>query len=253
MKERRFYKNTFEVMKNIDLDENLKNKLQFIINQKVTVDSSNLKNDYWPTEDWISFSLKRNQDLNQIRCRAILGSVIHTNLLCYSYISQFTQLPFEFIKELIFISSPYFSFRYYNQKTIDFYNELCAKNIKNQNKLISSWAESKNNYPEDIDPLLINRIINLKLKKKHIGFHKFVFNDLLRFQNSGKEILEFYKENIFDESTVWVKDMSIIRYIEKYGCAVDAPIYKKKKEEYDLLHNNDEDDLYDREMFDFYE
>ena len=77
-------------------------------------------------DHWIDFSL-HPQSEDDIRKVAIYNEVNHLSVLCYSFVCSYSVLSEEFIEELIFITSPFFSFEYYNKRYINLVCSIVAK------------------------------------------------------------------------------------------------------------------------------
>ena len=189
----------------------------------------------WSISDWSSFSLHPQLE-KDIRRRAIIDTLYNNEMICMAYIAQHSQLSLSFIKELLFISSPFFEFKYYNSDVIKWYSEFLNSDKKNRKKIIRGYLEGKTPYPNDNVKEFILSISDKILKRSWINYSKLDIFTLLEYQNIGIKIYNTYK--VFIESTVKnassgragnSKFKTIVNEVLAFGCSRYAPEYYNRK------------------------
>ena len=189
----------------------------------------------WSISDWSSFSLQPQPE-KDIRRRAIIDTLYNNEMICMAYIAQHSQLTIEFIKELLYIASPFFKFEYYNQEVIDWYSEFLNSNKSDRKKIIRKYLNGTTPYPNETVKSFINYISESVLNKSWINYSKLDIFTLLEYQNIGYKIFETYKEFIISSMKKAVtgricngKFKTIVKEVLAFGCSRYAPLYAKRK------------------------
>lgn len=154
------------------------------------------KNKEWSIDTWLSFSLAPQSE-EDIRRRALIDAVYDIHPLCYSYICQSSILSEKFIKELLFITSPLFSFSYYNEKYIDIVNKIIAIPLYNRRKKIDLFITENRN---DLCDEFINKLQKFKQSIRQLEDFKLDWYTIINYQNISREFVNNYIDAL-DERT----------------------------------------------------
>ena len=196
----------------------------------------------WPVSDWSDFSLKINRDEYDIRRRAIIDSVYNNEMICLAYIAQYSQLTLPFIKELLFIASPFFKFEYYNIECIEWYSMFLDSNKSDRKKIMRSYLNDKVDIPftdsknyETVKEF-IKYVGEYVIKRNWVSYSKLDIFTLLEYQNIGDKIYNTYKDfidtsikNASSGRMCNSKFQTIINEIKVFGCSRYAPKYGERR------------------------
>ena len=148
----------------------------------------------WPIDDWSDFSLN-SQKSDDIRRRVLLNISERIDCCCVSYICRFSKLTESFIKELMFITSPFFSFDLYNEKYINitatFYSYIYnQKNIEEFN----TYLEKHNPDESYIDTLTKLMLRYTRTDDIDLINNKIDWNNVIHYQQIRREFLKKYAQ-----------------------------------------------------------
>ena len=148
----------------------------------------------WPIKDWSDFSLNPQRE-KDIRRRVLLNISEKVDSCCVSYICRYSKLSEPFIKELMFITSPLFSFDLYNEKyiniTANFYS--CIYNLRTMDEF-NTYLDKQNP-----DEYYIDKLTNLVLRYTRTDDIDLInnrvdWNNIIHYQQTRKEFLKKYAQ-----------------------------------------------------------
>lgn len=98
-------------------------------------------------DHWVNFSLLPQEE-EAIRTIAVYSELTGRALLCYSYICSYSILREEFIQELIFITSPFFSLDYYSRRYIKLVGSIVCKPVSDRKEYLELLADDESLHPK---------------------------------------------------------------------------------------------------------
>lgn len=182
-------------------------------------------------DHWVNFSLLPQEE-EAIRTIAVYSELTGRALLCYSYICSYSILREEFIQELIFITSPFFSLDYYTRRYIRLVCSIVCKPINDRKTYLEILAED-----ESLHPYFREIAKNLSSKKNGIIIlDKIDWYGILFYQNDISEDFVLAFRNDID--TRFLATYFNIKYTSNTrGNGGNAPIRKELEKLAEELEN----------------
>ena len=139
-------------------------------------------------DDWTNFSLNPTS-LKEVMVRLIAGKQHNVSLCCISYICSSTLINEEFIKDMMYVTSPFFSFSSWEDDVVESICSLTTAWIAGGKQNAFEIIETYRHTAEKYDTAMIDTI-NLMIKEGEEKLNEKCFRYTEEIENQKKVIKE---------------------------------------------------------------